>query len=135
MAKEEGNKTVYYDKDYTRTIELKEAEHYPKVVFTFKPLNIIDVAEVTDKIMEKATVAGAAEVNVEMISRQLVKWDLKKPNGTTIDFRKIDELKRLDTVVLNKIIGIIRGDMKTPEDDYKDLQAELKNLSREQDST
>lgn len=128
MAEVGKVKTAYYANDYVEEGFIKETVALPQVKFKYKPLNIIQTSKLTDAVMKTETIVGATEATLKMLTKQLIDWDITKPDNEKVDFTKIEELKKVDPTIINKIAGTIRGDRKGPKQDVKDIKDELKNL-------
>jgi len=63
-----------------------------------------------------------------MLTSHIVDWNLTKPDGNKVDFKNVAEMRRVDTFVMNKIIGIVKGDKQTTAEDLKALEEAAKNL-------
>lgn len=122
------NKLAYYEQDYTRENIIPETELLPEIKFVYKPINIIQGANFTDKIIKSNGIQGSADVTLELLSQHLVSWDLAKTDGTIVNCNDVKSLSRVDNRVILKIASIIRGDRSTPEEDTKIIEKELKNL-------
>lgn len=118
-------KVVYYEDSYTRSVTLPETPFFPEINFTYRPLNMVQTARLTDEILSDKSVEVATEANLKMLGRHIVDWDLRKPSGDKINPENVAELKKCDPSVVNKIVGIIRGDKKAAFEDVKEL--DLKN--------
>ncbi len=120
-------KVIFYEDDYTKVCVFKETDVLPKIVFTFKPLNMLQSSVLTDEIMKKPSVEHAAECNLRMIGRHIIKWNLEKPDGTPIDKDSVEDLRRVDPTVINMITRKIRMDKGTFEEDANLEKDEVKN--------
>jgi len=120
-------KVVYYEDDYTREHTIQETDKFPQIVFKYKPLTMLKMAKLTDKVLGTKGVIGAAEATIEMLAKQLVYWNVTKPSGETVSCNDPAELRKIDSTILNKIASEIRGDKFTPEGDRKALDESEKN--------
>ena len=125
---EPKQKVAYYEADYTQECVIPETEDFPEISFTYRPLNMVQTANLTDLVIKDASVVGAANANLEMVGKHLVQWNLLKPGGAVVDFRKMQELHKIDPSIMDKVIRAIRGDSKGPTEDAKEVGEELKNL-------
>jgi hypothetical protein len=134
-VKKGKKKVVYYEDNYEESVVLPETEDMPEIKVTYRPLNMLQTSQLTDAVLVGETVAGAAMATMEMLTRHVVSWNIEKPDGQLVNHKDVKELTRLDPGVLQKISRLIRKDKSSPADDIAAVRQELKNLSREQDST
>lgn len=135
VPKSVPSKIVYYEEDYIEVAVITETEEFPEINFKFKPLNMYQSSKLTDQVIKGKSVEGATLATLQMLSKHLVEWDAKKSDGSVINFRDVNELKKVAPFIMNKIARKVRKDKSSPEDDIKAIAEELKNLSGEQDST
>lgn len=126
VGKEEV-RIAYYEFDYTRKGFIASKNNLPEVHFVYKPLNMIQAANLTDEVIKGKTIHATALANIKMLGKHLVSWDLSKPNGELVDFKNAAEVSRIDPQILNKITGIIRGD-NLEQVDKEVLEDVIKNL-------
>jgi len=135
VKEKKKKKVVFYESDYEETVVLPETEDMPEIKVVFRPLNMLQTSQLTDEVIRGESVAGAAMATMEMLTRHIISWNIEKPNGQLVNHKDVKELQLLDPGVVNKISRLIRKDKSSPVDDIKAVRQELKNLSREQDST
>jgi hypothetical protein len=132
MGNERKDKTIvksaYIETDYVEHGVVEETDNTPRIEFSFKPLNMIQSSKLTDAVMADKTVAGAALATMEMLTKHIVDWDMLKPDGSKVDFKKVKELEKIDPGVLNRISSRVRRDKSSPEEDVKALREAIKNL-------
>jgi hypothetical protein len=129
-----GKKRGYFRPGMTRVGQFKETADLPEVNFEYRPLNMQETAELTDKVMAAKNVAGANVENMRMVSERLIKWDLTKQaegdcqdGEVPVDFRNVEELKLVSPVIMNYITSVIRGDTANPLLDKQALEEQVKN--------
>lgn len=127
MAKNTQKKVIFYEDDYTKMCTFKETDKLPEIKFTYKPLNMVQSSQLTDEIMKKPSVEHASEMNLLMIGRHIIEWNLEKPDGSPIDPKNVEDLRRLDPTVVNMITRKIRMDTGTFEEDASLKTDEVKN--------
>ena len=120
-------KLAYFEEDYVRSARIPESDTLPEINFRYKPLNMIQSANLTDAVIEGKNIIGAAEATRQMISKHIVEWDIIKADGTLVSFSNEKELSKVSGMIIQKIASIIRGDSSTFEEDAKVLEAEIKN--------
>jgi hypothetical protein len=128
MSKQKRKKVAFFEDDLVLSGKVPEQDYFPAVNFTFKPLTVLETAKLSDTVITKGlSVEKATEENLRVLATKLVSWDLTDKNDNIVDFTKIENLRRVAPSVMNGIIGRVRGDFGTPEDDVMSLQDELKN--------
>jgi hypothetical protein len=120
-------KTLFYDETYSEKGKVKETNRTPQVNFVFKPLNMIQTAQLADKVSKTETVEGATICNLRLLKDHIIEWDLKKADGTVISTDDIEALKKVSPRVMQKIINAIRGDNSDATEDLSLVESELKN--------
>lgn len=128
-------KCAYYDDSYIRTATIPENETLPQVKFTYKPLNMVQAAVLTDAIIKNNSVANIAKLSRELICKHVVDWDLYKMDGSKVELIP-EELEKIDPILANKIAANIRGDRNdfedinrmTNEEKFQEEQDQIKNL-------
>lgn len=125
-------KYAYFSKDFTRTAVIEETVLLPRIEFEYRPLTMLDTALLTDQVMHaNINIEKATQKNLEMLSKHIVKWDLMGVDNlgceSCIDFNKVTELEKVSPIIINQIIGLVRGDAGNPYLDKKDVDAQLKN--------
>ena len=130
MAKNEKvtKKLAYYEDDYTRRGTIPEDEFLPEVKFEYKPLNMLQSANLTDDVMNGEGIVGAAQASIKMLAKHLVSWNLVKADDSTVDCNDMKSLRKIDGRLLQKIAGFIRGDHGTLEADAEAIEESIKNL-------
>ena len=131
-TEQEVNRDVYFDSDYDVTREIPAMRGYPAIKFTFKPLNVIQAAKFTDEVIKTKTMVGTIEATLALISKHMVSWDLAKPDGSIINYKDVNELKRMDYNIMDLIAKNVRDDTADTLDGAQVAKDAVKNLLREQ---
>ncbi len=114
-------KQFYIEDDYTIEAVVSFGSGFPDVKLKFKPINMVQSANLTDEVMRlgklKGPVKGAMSANMEMLSKHIVEWDLVKSNGSKVDPHDPDELVKITPKLMTRISNLVRGDMSNSEQD------------------
>ena len=129
MDVENKKKLAYYEADYIKEFTFPETEELPAIVFKYKPMNIVQVANLTEKVINTATLSAATEETLRIVATHLICWDVKNETGEVVDFMNIENLKKIDPTVMNNLAAVIRGDHIDIVGSIKAVKDEAKNLS------
>ncbi len=122
-------KLAYYEPDYVKEFTLPETAELPQVKFRYKPMNIVQIANLTEKVIETKTLSAATEETLRTVSTHIIEWDVKTGNDVVVDHKNIENLKKIDPTVMNNIAAVIRGDSVDILGGVKAVQDQAKNLS------
>jgi len=129
MTKDEkGIKLAYYEDNYVREALIPETERLPCVKFIYRPLNVIQAAKFTEKIIGTKSIEDTIRFMLELVSKHIVGWDLQKRDGSVVDFASIDELGHIDADLMQKIGAVVRNDRSTLAADLCVVKDAVKNL-------
>lgn len=129
MANEQiVKKLAYYEDDYVRHGVILETDVTPEIRFMYKPLNMIQAANLTDAVIDGKNILSTAKAIIKLLTKHIVEWNLEKQDGVKVDWTIDSELEKIDAKVLQKIAAIIRRDSSTFEEDVAIVRDEVKNL-------
>ncbi len=121
-------KLAYYESDYVKEFTLPETTELPQIKFRYKPMNIVQVANLTEKVVGTKTLGAATEETLRTVATHIVEWDVKDADDNVIDHNKIENLGKIDPTVMNNVAAVIRGDRVDIVGGVKAVQDEAKNL-------
>jgi hypothetical protein len=126
------HQSAYFEDDYTACGDVDETPELPGVHIEYRPLNHIQTVSCVETISKASPngLVAVTDVLLKMCVKHLVKWDLAKLNGTIVDCHDVEELKKVAPQIIDKVIGIIRGDRQStlnPSDEEKKARELLKN--------
>ncbi len=119
-------KEFYFGDEYVVSAKIAFGNGFPDVNLKYKPLNIFQSSQLADSVMKLRGIEGAMAANTEMMSKHLVEWDVKKPDGSAVDPHNPEELRKMSPKLLTRVGNLIRGDSSTLEQDARELDS-LKN--------
>jgi hypothetical protein len=132
-----SKKLGYFRKGYTRKGRFNETVDLPEVNFVYRPLTMYETAQLSSKVLETEKLEDSTIANLEMLATHLVDWDLMKesndvdsegnPKLEKVDFTDVEELKLVSPLIMNHIIGTVRGDHANPLMDIKAIEEQVKN--------
>lgn len=110
---------VYFEDAYIATKVVELTSQTPAFKFEYKPLNVFQAAQLTDAIMDAGKYEKVVLANLDLMTRHLISWDVKKPDGSIVDFTCIEELKRLSPKLVDLVLQEIRKDSSNSKEDEK----------------
>lgn len=119
-------RAVYLTDEYTVEHHVLAEDGLPEYTFVYKPINIIQSANLTDAIITAGNYANVAAANIEMIADHMVSWTLKKEDGSPIDCKNPVELGFMSPKIIDKLISVVRHDEGSVQADL-DLATQVKN--------
>lgn len=99
-------KIGYIDDDLVISGECPETETTPAVRFTYHPLSAGEYTEYLNKLdaaRGKSLKERERVVLTDLIQRHLKTWDLRKRDGTPVNFKDIKELQRVPLKIIDWI--------------------------------
>jgi len=105
---------AYYPKDLVKVGKVPALGDLPEVNFTYRPLDMMQSAEVDALMPTVETYNQMIAVQLKAVAMALVSWDLKKPDpeddtkAVAVDFRDVEELKLIDPHVMESILDTVR---------------------------
>ena len=114
----EKNGSAYIPDGYTRAVYLREhpEQLYPSCRITFRPILIQKQAGILRQINEANPDPDRQQwIAANWIAKQVVEWDLKKPDGSKIELNT-DEILRIHPALFIRIWSVILGDRGGDQD-------------------
>lgn len=108
---------AYIDKDLVLQTDYPGDPSSPPCTFAYHPFEYDEIGEVQDAIqaaMKKSRKDGEQALRSEVVKR-LRKWTVSKPDGSLVDFKNPDEMRRVSP----KIIDFIFSAMLDPARGYE----------------
>lgn len=128
----ESNGSAYIPDGYTRAVYLREHPEklYPACRITFRPILIQKQAGILRQINNANEDPDRQQsIAASWIGRQVVEWNLKKPDGSKIALEQ-DEILRIHPALFIRVWSVILGDRGGDEDpDYPNLAESARVLS------
>ena len=126
---------------YTESVYFEGVDNlHGDLRFTYRPILITTLARINREMND----AGDDDTKKQYIAakwmgQRLVSWDMKKPNGESVDFRDQEQMVHVRTVLFNRLWncigqGIDGGDhdpKKTAQEQYSDSQTDMAVAMRE----
>lgn len=107
----------YYDQTTVRAGVVPETDRTPEVKYTYNPLTIENSSMLDGELMAEESANGVMLTMLKIITTAIVSWNLKKPDrdnpdskeGVAVDPKNIDELKRVDPYIIERIVEDIKA--------------------------
>ncbi len=99
-------KIGYIDDSLVVDCVVPETDITPAVRFKYHPLSAGEFSEYLGKLdanRNKSLADRERVVMQHLISKNLREWDLTKPNGEPVDFRRVEELQRVPLAIIDFI--------------------------------
>lgn len=120
---------------YTEAVYFEDVPRlYGEMRFTYRPILITRLAKINREMNEVGDDDEKRQyIAAKWMSQRLVSWDLKKPDGSPVDHRDIEQLLHIRPALFNRLwnvigLGIDGGDLDPnhrSRDFYEQAQDEL----------